>query len=119
MRIGSRWVDGDMRHTIRDPYRGDTVAIAPESSAAEVTDAVSAACEAKDVMTTTPGYERARILRKAAALITEQADDIAVLMAREIGKAVRDARAEVGAQPGHSGARGGRGHPHHRRTCAA
>jgi acyl-CoA reductase-like NAD-dependent aldehyde dehydrogenase len=71
------------------------VALAPESTAAEVAAAVAAAVAAKPAMAALPGYERAAILRRAGALIAERAEAIATLMAREIGKAIRDARAEV------------------------
>ncbi|MGA7811124.1 aldehyde dehydrogenase family protein, partial [Bradyrhizobium sp.] len=42
-----------------------------------------------------PGYERAALLRRVGALLLERADDIAEIMTRESGKALRDARAEV------------------------
>ncbi len=95
MRIGSNWREGGSHREIRDPFRNDVVALSPESSDADVAAAVSAAVAAKDAMAALPGYERARILRRAAALIGERAEAIATLMAREIGKAIRDARAEV------------------------
>lgn len=42
-----------------------------------------------------PAYQRAAILRRAADLIVERADQIGEIMARETGKALADARGEV------------------------
>lgn len=42
-----------------------------------------------------PAYERAAALRRASELIVERADHIGEIMARETGKAIKDARAEV------------------------
>jgi acyl-CoA reductase-like NAD-dependent aldehyde dehydrogenase len=78
-----------------DPYRGDVVARAPAADAATVAAAVAAASAAAPEAAAIPAYERAAILRRAAALIVERADEIGEVMARETGKAVKDARAEV------------------------
>ncbi|MBK5106025.1 MAG: aldehyde dehydrogenase family protein, partial [Burkholderiales bacterium] len=95
MLIAGEWVLGDQRYEDRDPYRGDLVATAPESSRAEVDRAIAAAVEAKSVMAAMPGFERARMLRKVGQLLDERVEDIAGIMAREMGKAITDARAEV------------------------
>ncbi len=50
---------------------------------------------AKPVVAAMPGYQRAALLRKVAALVVERADGIAETMSRETGKAIKDARAEV------------------------
>ena len=95
MRIGSRWVDGSASFESRDPYRGTLVAAAPASGPADVDAAFEAAAAAREAMAAMPGYERARRLRAAAALLAERRPLIAETMAREIGKAVRDADAEI------------------------
>lgn len=95
MRIGDAWRETDEVDEIRDPYRGDLVARMPRSSEAEVRAAVKAANAAKDTMAGMPGYERAALLRRAGDRLAERVDDIAVAMARETGKAIRDARAEI------------------------
>jgi acyl-CoA reductase-like NAD-dependent aldehyde dehydrogenase len=54
-----------------------------------------AAVAAKDAAAAMPGYERAALLRRAGALLVERAPRIAEVMARETGKAIKDAKAEV------------------------
>lgn len=95
MLIAGEWVAGDQRYEDRDPYRGDLVATASESTAAEIDEALAAAAGAKSVMAAMPGYQRAELLRRAGQLLDERAEDIAWTMAREMGKAIKDARAEV------------------------
>jgi acyl-CoA reductase-like NAD-dependent aldehyde dehydrogenase len=95
MLIGGTWRHGAPEVPIHDPYRGDVVAFAPESSAADLDAALSAAVSAKAHAAALPGYERAAMLRRAATLVRDQADEIGTIMARESGKAIKDAAAEV------------------------
>ncbi|WP_205648710.1 aldehyde dehydrogenase family protein [Acuticoccus kandeliae] len=95
MRIGAEWRSGTAHTEIVDPYRGDVVALAPESTAADLGDALDAAVAAKPVIAAMPAYERAALLRRVNELLLKRADEIAETMARESGKAVKDARAEV------------------------
>lgn len=95
MRIGGDWREGTAEAAVLDPYRGERVAMAPESSLKDLDDALAAAVAAKPVVAAMPGYQRAALLRKVAALVVERADGIAEIMTRETGKAIKDARAEV------------------------
>src|SRR5215471_20334722 len=95
MLIGGAWREGASSHEVRDPYRGEAVARAPESSLKDLDDALAAASAAKAKAAAMPGYERAAILRKVAQLLVQRADEIAEIMSRETGKAISDARAEV------------------------
>src|SRR5262249_24603643 len=80
---------------VRDPYRNEAIARAPESSLRDLDDALAAATTAKARAAALPGYERAAILRKVAQLLLARADEIAEIMSRETGKAISDAKAEV------------------------
>lgn len=95
MLIGGQWREGETLHEVRDPYRGEVIAHAPESSLKDLDDALEAARAAKAKAAAMPGYERAAILRKVAQLLVTRADEIAAVMSRETGKAISDARAEV------------------------
>ena len=95
MLIGGEWVRGTRQREIRDPYRGDVVGIAAESTLDDLDRALDAAVAAKQVMADMPGYERAALIRRAAALIGERYKDIAVIMCRETGKAISDCETEV------------------------
>jgi acyl-CoA reductase-like NAD-dependent aldehyde dehydrogenase len=95
MYIGGQWRYGSNERDVCDPYRGTRVACAPESSMQDLDDALAAAVAAKPKAAAMPGYERAALLRRVAALLAGRADDIAEIMSRETGKAIRDSRAEV------------------------
>jgi acyl-CoA reductase-like NAD-dependent aldehyde dehydrogenase len=95
MLVGGDWREGKATYEVRDPYRGEVVALAPESSLEDLDDALEAARGAKAKAAAMPGYERAAILRKVAQLLVERAEEIARIMSRETGKAISDARAEV------------------------
>jgi acyl-CoA reductase-like NAD-dependent aldehyde dehydrogenase len=93
--IGGEWRAGARNAEIRDPYRGSLVGAAPVSSAQEVDAAVGAAVAASATAAAMPAYERAALLRRAAALIERDVKPLAELMARETGKAIKDAEAEI------------------------
>jgi acyl-CoA reductase-like NAD-dependent aldehyde dehydrogenase len=95
MLIGGQWREGKEMRPVTDPYRGTIVGQAPNSSLADLHDALDAAVTAKKSMAALPAYERAALLRRAGALLTERGAAIAQLMARETGKAIKDARAEI------------------------
>ncbi len=95
MLIGGRWHEAAETHDVVDPYRKQVVARAPRSSLADLDAALQAAVAAKAAMATMPGYERAALLRRVKALLLQRAEAIAEVMARETGKAIKDAKAEV------------------------
>ena len=95
MLIGGEWRFGQKEHEIVDPYRGELVARAPESTAEDLDAAISAAVAARAEAAAMPGYRRAELLHRVGALLAERADDIAEAMTRETGKALKDSRAEV------------------------
>ena len=95
MLIDGAWRQGAETYDIIDPYRGELVCRAPESNAQDLDDALNAAVRAKADIAAMPGYERAALLRRVNELLVQRAGDIAETMARETGKAVKDAKAEV------------------------
>ncbi|GHH85635.1 aldehyde dehydrogenase family protein [Streptomyces capitiformicae] len=95
--IGGQWreaTDG-ARTDVIDPSTGQVVTTAAEASAADVDAAVQAAREAFDSGTWSglSGRERGRILHRVAQLIRENADDIAALESRDVGKPITLAHA--------------------------
>ena len=95
MLIGGQWRAGEQMYDVRDPYRGSVATQAPQSSLHDLDDALNAAVAAKSAAAAMPAYERAMLLRQVSALLLERADGIAEVMAREIGKATKDAKAEI------------------------
>jgi len=95
MLIGADWRRGEQLHTIVDPYRGDVVAYAPESTLADLDDALAAASAGKDVIAAMPARERAALLRRVQALLVERTEELATILSRETGKAIADSRTEI------------------------
>ncbi len=95
MLIGGNWRAAAESYDVLDPYRGTLLAHAPRSSLSDLNDALDAAVGAKAKAAATPGYERAALLRRAGELVVQRAERIAEVMARETGKAVKDAKAEI------------------------
>jgi acyl-CoA reductase-like NAD-dependent aldehyde dehydrogenase len=95
MLIGGEWRSAAETYEVRDPYRNSVFELAPRSSLTDLDDALNAAVNAKAKAAATPAYERAALLRRAGKLLVERADAIAEIMARETGKAVKDAKAEI------------------------
>src|SRR5260221_2485688 len=73
-------------YPVIDPYRGETVAHAPQSTLRDLDHALDAAVAAKTVAAATPGYERAALLRRVSALLAQRAPEFAEIMTRETGK---------------------------------
>jgi acyl-CoA reductase-like NAD-dependent aldehyde dehydrogenase len=93
--IGGRWREPARTIEIRDPYRGELVGLMPVSAPADVEAAVAAAVEARAQAAAIPGYERAALLRRAAALVERDVSSLAELMTRETGKAIKDSEGEI------------------------
>jgi aldehyde dehydrogenase (NAD+) len=95
--IGGEWVDsasGDTFET-RSPATGETLGVFPRSSAEDVDRAVRAAAVAFEEWRLVPAPKRGEILFRFAQLLSEQRDDLAGLMAREMGKVLPEAAGDV------------------------
>ena len=75
------------------------VSVAPESTADDVTDAVSAAVDALETWRRTSPTARADVLSAAARLLAARADELAAEMVAEEGKPLADARNEASRTP--------------------
>lgn len=93
--IGGEWVSSPQLRDVVDPFRGNVVGRVPEGDEETVQQAVAVAASAAGAAAAVPGYRRAQWIDKAAALLDERAKDIATLMSREMGKAIKDSLAEV------------------------
>src|SRR5690606_18679894 len=82
MLIEGQWVFGSVEYEVSDPFRGGVVARAPNSTAADLNAAISAAVAAKAEAAAMPGYKRAEILHRVGALLAERAETIAQIMSR-------------------------------------
>jgi alpha-ketoglutaric semialdehyde dehydrogenase len=95
--IAGEWVDAESGETFESasPANGDTIGVFPKSGATDVERAVAAAKEAYEDWRLVPAPKRGEILFRFAQLLTEQKEDLAQLMTREMGKVLPEARGDV------------------------
>jgi acyl-CoA reductase-like NAD-dependent aldehyde dehydrogenase len=80
-------------HVVRSPWDGAAIAAVPIVGGDETRAAIDAAAEAMG--TPLPAHERAEILDRGANTIRERREELARLLAREIGKPLKQALVEV------------------------
>ncbi len=80
---------------VDDPATGDRLALVPRFGAAEATAAVEAAAAAMPAWSAKLAKERSKILRRWFDLITENRDDLAMILTAEQGKPLAEARGEI------------------------
>jgi len=93
--IGGSWRATEGGIEVEDPATEEVIATVADASAADGDAALAAAVAAQPEWAATGPRERGEILRRAFEAITVQADDLALLMTLENGKALKDAKAEV------------------------
>ena len=95
--IGGAWLApvGGRYAPVVDPSTGQPIGEAPVAGREEARAAVDAAAAMEERWAEVPGHERARILRGAAARILADRETMARLITLEVGKPIRESRAEV------------------------
>jgi succinate-semialdehyde dehydrogenase/glutarate-semialdehyde dehydrogenase len=95
--IGGEWRDGsaDEPIPVEDPATQEVIAEVANATAEDAKAALAACAENQAEWQHTPPRDRGEILRRAYELITERADDLALLMTLEMGKSVTESKAEV------------------------
>ena len=96
------FIDGEWRDStdgatidVEDPATGNVLASVASATVADGTAALDAAVAAQDDWARTAPRDRAEMLRAAYELITERADDFALLMTLEMGKPLAQSKGEV------------------------
>ena len=95
--IAGEWVDAASGGTFESvsPANGETIGVFPRSGPEDVDRAVAAAKEAYEDWRLVPAPKRGEILFRFAQLLSESKEDLAQLMAREMGKVLPEARGDV------------------------
>ncbi|RBY88049.1 NADP-dependent succinic semialdehyde dehydrogenase [Blastococcus sp. TBT05-19] len=78
-----------------NPATGERLAEHPALSDAEVDGALDRAAAAQQEWAALPLAERAAVLRRVAAILRAEVEELALLVTREMGKPLTEARAEV------------------------
>ncbi len=96
--INGRWMESRSTRTVerRNPANLDEmIGLAPLSTREEAREAIAAAHAAFAAWRDTPAPTRGRVIAKAALIMEQQKDDLARILTREEGKALRDSLGEV------------------------
>lgn len=96
--INGEWVQADSGETfaVDNPATSEIIGVVPNASGAETKRAIEAAHKAFKTFKKTSVVERSTMLRKLSALIMENQEALAQLLAAEQGKPIAEARGEVG-----------------------
>ncbi|MBB2985197.1 NAD-dependent succinate-semialdehyde dehydrogenase [Terracoccus luteus] len=95
--IGGRWresASGD-RIDVHDPSTGSVLATVADATVEDGRAALDAAVAAQADWARTPPRDRGELLRSAFELISERAEQFAMLMTLEMGKTLAESRGEV------------------------
>jgi succinate-semialdehyde dehydrogenase/glutarate-semialdehyde dehydrogenase len=95
--VGGEWRDagGGGRFPVADPATEQDLVEVADGQPEDATAALDAAAAAQPAWAATPPRERGEILRRAFTLLTEHADELALLITLEMGKSVTESKAEV------------------------
>jgi aldehyde dehydrogenase (NAD+) len=95
--IGGEWVDAASGETFetKSPATGEVLGVFPKSGAEDVDRAVAAAKSAYEEWRLVPAPRRGEILFRFGGLLAEHKDEVAELMAREMGKVLPEAAGDV------------------------
>ncbi|WP_027415434.1 aldehyde dehydrogenase family protein [Aneurinibacillus terranovensis] len=94
--INGQWViPSHESEPVYNPYTNEVIAEKWTATKTEVETALASAFSAKKEIAKIPSYERARILKRAAALMEEEKERLAVLISLELGKPLKNTRDEV------------------------
>ena len=95
--IGGEWREAGGGGTLEvlDPATEEPICEVADGTPDDAMAALDAAVEAREEWAASPPNDRAGILWKAFELLTERADELALLMTLEMGKPVAESKAEI------------------------
>jgi succinate-semialdehyde dehydrogenase/glutarate-semialdehyde dehydrogenase len=95
--VNGQWCDADSAETfpVHDPATGERLGTVPRMGAAETRRAIEGAQAAWGAWRAMTAKERAAILRRWFDLMTEHAQDLALIMTVEQGKPLAESRGEI------------------------
>ncbi|MBI4730354.1 MAG: aldehyde dehydrogenase family protein [Acidobacteria bacterium] len=95
---GGRWITGHSGDTFEDRNpadRDDLVAVFPAGDTVDVAECVEAARAAYPAWAATPAPRRADYVLRVGLALERDKEDLAALMAREMGKTLKESRADI------------------------
>jgi succinate-semialdehyde dehydrogenase / glutarate-semialdehyde dehydrogenase len=95
--IGGTWrpASGGGTLTVEDPATGEPLAEVADATPEDALAALGAAADTQSEWAATAPRERGEVLRRCYELLLARADDLALVMTLEMGKALGESRAEI------------------------
>ena len=93
--LDGHWLAEGELHEVRAPYDGEIVGTVVHGTRQHAEAAIAAAVKAFGTTRRLPAYERQRVLRSVAEGLAARREEFARVLAREAGKPLKQARAEV------------------------
>jgi len=95
MFLSESWQDRSQKIDVLNPYDGQTVDTVPKASLSDVETALKSAFQGTGPMRKLSGFDRFKILKRAAELVEKQLEDLARTITLEEGKILAESRFEV------------------------
>ena len=95
MYVAGQWVDKPKKIEVTNPFDGSVVDTVPQADKGDVDRALESATRGAKVMARLPGYERYKILKKAADLLEARVEEFGRIITLEEGKIIGEGRTEA------------------------
>ncbi|HEV8662573.1 MAG TPA: aldehyde dehydrogenase family protein, partial [Candidatus Methylomirabilis sp.] len=95
MYVAGQWLDKPKKIEVLNPFDGSVVDTVPQADKADVDRALESATRGAKAMAKLPGYERYKILKKAADLLEARVEDFGRTITLEEGKIIGEGRYEA------------------------
>ncbi len=95
MYVSGQWIDKPQTINVVNPYDNSIIDTVPRADRGDVERALASAVRGAQVMAKLPGYERWKILRKAAEIILAKNEELGRLISSEEGKILAEGRLEA------------------------
>ncbi len=96
MVIGGQWISKKETIDVHNPYDQSVVDTVPRGDKNDILHAIDIAQTGYEINRDLPAHRRIHILKKAAQLMEERFDNLAITIASEGSKTIKEARKEVG-----------------------
>ena len=93
--LEGKWVDKPNKIEVRNPYDNSVIDTVPRADGGDVERALSFAERGAKVTAKLSGYDRWRILRKAADIMAARNEELGQLISKEEGKIIAEGRGET------------------------
>jgi len=93
--LEGKWVDKSNKIEVRNPYDNSVIDTVPRADGGDMERALSFAERGAKVMAKLSGYDRWRILRKAADIMAARNEELGQIISREEGKIIAEGRGET------------------------